>query len=804
MTKRFLTFGILAIVLMGGFVPSVAFGVACTAEQLAAGGQTQTFSAGTGGAATVCNMPAQPGQSNSVIGAGVSYVFGIVADSLFKGISIVLMTLSAGILTLAGELFDFIVKFTIIDMTKNIGDPEGVGGSISTAWATLRDIANMAFIFVLLYAAFKAMFELNFGGVGTTIRNIIIVALLINFSLFFSKVVIDASNIVSVGFYNSIITTNVDSGGVGPSSGQTISTGYMRLLGLQSWHSPNILGTDLPPGKLLVVGIMSSIFMLVTAVILLISGIMFLARFIILIFLMILSPLALIAYIIPGMKGQFDKWKDALIDQSFFAPLFFALTWVVFKLANNPNFLGQSRGFLSQGGAQWVDTITKAPTPSSMGLILNYVLVMGFAIAALIFSKQMASKTAGFKAISGGIGAAGIGGAALAGRNVIGRGSKMLADSSGLKNAASSGKWYSKAAQAGLWTANKGGKASYDARGLADTKLGKATGVGETMGIAGKAGGVGGFAKAVDDKAKAKAQYAKEVYGQTDAEKEAYAKAQKLEEEDVVDEKGNVTKKGIRTIRAETAAKTKTEANSAENARKTYIRDALKPEQDDYETTKRDAVDKKREISLESDIDKKKVLQGELDSINTRMTNERTIIDEKKKDIEENDQTYKKLRETDNEKRTAAQEAETQRKKKEIGDEEYSKETQAMNKVGEERQEAYAKRLENSRLGQAGQAVALGGLGAVVGGVVAGPIGAAVGAAITAGVTAYTKRSAEGDKASARKVRAEKKGKSKKDKLADLAAEVAAEDKKAKESGETTAPPAPPPPPPPSPPPTIT
>ena len=149
--------------------------------------------------------------------------FGDVVEGLFKAVSLLLVTISSFILIISGALFDWVVKFTVIDMAQTLGSDKPVGQSITTAWTTLRDVANICFIFVLLFAAFKAMFQLDFGGIGTTIRNIIIVALLINFSLFFTKVVIDASNIVSVGFYNSIVTSNndVDSGLSGGAFGST-------------------------------------------------------------------------------------------------------------------------------------------------------------------------------------------------------------------------------------------------------------------------------------------------------------------------------------------------------------------------------------------------------------------------------------------------------------------------------------------------------------------------------------------------------------------------------------------------------
>lgn len=503
MTKKLLTLGILALILGGIYIPTTTF-----AQTKCPDGTDALFVEGV----RICDAPANTngtpagvtttGATPGSVGNEVSFtdfIFGSFFDPLVKGIGYTLMTLSAGILTMVGSLFDFIVKYTIIDMAKNIGDPEGVGGSISAAWRTLRDIANMLFIFVLLFVAFKAMFQLNFNNVGKSVTNIIIVALLINFSLFFSKVVIDASNIVSVGFYNSIITANTRSVGTGEESTgtagtQTISTGYMKLLGLQSWYSPNILiaPKSMTTQKLLIVGVFSSVFMLITAIVLLISAIMFVARFIILVFLMILSPLALIAIIIPEQGGKFEQWKKALIDQAFFAPIFFALTWVVFKVASTPGFLGQlGASSVAGANAAYIDLITKAPT-SSMGLVLNYVLVIGFAIAALVISKQMATRTAGFSAISGGLGTIGAGGAALLGRSTIGFAGKKIADRAGLQEAASKKGFVGSLARATLYTSKKARSGSFDVRNAAvptsvisDTIKGTVgrTGLGKAIGL---------------------------------------------------------------------------------------------------------------------------------------------------------------------------------------------------------------------------------------------------------------------------------------------------------------------------------
>jgi hypothetical protein len=440
MNKKFLTFGILLVILMGIFVPvytAHAQLVPIAADLLTGGGATKAVAKAT---------------------------LGPLVDGLFEGIAQWMMMISSLVLRFSGMIFDWVIKFTIVDMANNIGGSTGIGASITTAWATLRDVANICFIFVLLFAAFKAMFELSFGSIGTTIRNIIIVALLINFSLFFSKVVIDASNIVSVGFYNSIASSQSS---LGTSNFTGISAGYMNMLGVQTFYGSEILKGNLDPTQMLTFGFMSSVFMLITAVILLIAGIMLAARFIILILIMILSPVALIAYIIPGMKNQFDKWKDALIDQSFFAPLYFALTWVVFKLGNSLIATLKAQAGMPPQNPSFANMLNDPN--GSVAIIVNFVLMIGFSIAALIFAKQMAVKTAGFKQISGGIGVVAAGGAAWAGRKSLGQIGTAWSKNANLQEAANKertgfGRITGGLSRLGLYASQKASNATFDAR----------------------------------------------------------------------------------------------------------------------------------------------------------------------------------------------------------------------------------------------------------------------------------------------------------------------------------------------------
>lgn len=789
MTKKLLTLGILALILGGTCAPIAKAQtininptapinpINCPDGQVLAGNPPTCVSR------TNLNNPTPTSAADLADDAGGAFSDWIVAP-LFKAIGALLMKLSAGILTLAGKFFDFVVNFTIIDMAKYVSNPDGLGGSISDAWRTLRDIANMLFIFVLLFVAFNAMFELNFNNVGKSVTNIIIVALLINFSLFFSKVVIDASNIVSVGFYNSIITTNTATLGSGGEGGtatvgnQTISSGYMKLLGLQSWYDAKVLvdPKNTRADQILMIGILSSIFMLIAAVILIISAIMFATRFIILVFLMILSPVAFIAYILPGQEKHAREWWSALVNQSIFAPVFFALTWVSFKIASAPAFLGQQSILGGSNAAKFVDVGTKAPTPDSLMLVLNYVLVIGFAIGALVMAKRIASSAPGFTAISGGLGTGLIGGAAFAGRQTIGRGAKMLADSSMVRNAASSNKWYSGAAKASLWTADKGAKGTFDLR--ATDTLKKIPGLGKEIDILGKSTNKGGFAAAVDAKAKAKAQYAKDVYGQTEFEKEEFERRKKEEETQIKVNRGN----------KEAAARK--DADFAEKKRKAYMNEQTGEFSTRLKTLNTQKKTKEEELKLAQDAGdktKEEELSKDLGSIASRIANEREAKKEKEKEIEETDTDYKKLKEEADDKKEEAKEAKTRLKKKEIDDDELSEETQKLKKAAKERQEAFADRTRS------GSPVSTS-VGATVGagiGSMAGPIGMAIGTAIGAGIGSTLggklpeKFNWAGNRAAAIKIKTEAGGKSKKERLADLAKEVA----KDEDTTTTTTPP---------------
>ncbi|MFZ3009379.1 MAG: hypothetical protein WA048_03095, partial [Minisyncoccia bacterium] len=305
-------------------------------------------------------------------------------------IILVVMRLLSLLTILAGAILNYVIMYTIVDMSKHYSDI----GAIKTSWSTIRDLANMTFIFILLYQAIRTII-----GEGKETQkfvvNMIIAALLMNFSLFFTQLIIDASNILTLTFYKAIVVNYSPDDLL--SSG--LSNSIMQPLNLQSiWKiSDTIKGTDL-----ITIGVFGSVFTLIAAFVFFAIALLFIIRYVVLIFVLIFSPIFVVGSIIPGMKSYAEDWKKALTGQVTFAPIYMILTWVVVKIFNSCGFIlgGQLvNGVCVKPAAAAFSNIANPATAGSAGtisLIINFIVVIVFLIATLIISKKLSESSSSY------------------------------------------------------------------------------------------------------------------------------------------------------------------------------------------------------------------------------------------------------------------------------------------------------------------------------------------------------------------------------------------------------------------------
>ncbi len=448
--KRTLTKILILVLLVGLFVPVVS-----VYAQEAGGGVANT-------AATSLTNLFFSGLKTAA-GWTIVPLLSTVAYFIFQIISIILW--------LSGTLLNYVLEFTVLDMREHI---DKLGG-INTAWKVIRDLMNISFIFLLVYEGIMLIISKgSLEGAKKFIGGIVLASLLINFSLFFTKILIDASNIVTIGIYQSIIS---DAGVEGTIGG--LSNAYQTALGTQGFlagtniiNKDNSWTTDDNYNKLIILS-MASILILITSFVFFAISIMFITRYIVLVFLLMLSPIAYMGLAgIPGVSKHSKEWWDSLWGQLLFGPVFMLMTWVILTLITSPGFTG-----LELSPEKWAQfkTLEVGPDgvvkqPGMIELLFNFTLVIGLAITSIVTAKKTA--TQGSKQISslvsgatGYAGTAMFGSSAWLGRRTAGRLGKNIADDATLQGDAKTktglgGAW----ARTKLYTARTARDATFDAR----------------------------------------------------------------------------------------------------------------------------------------------------------------------------------------------------------------------------------------------------------------------------------------------------------------------------------------------------
>ena len=112
------------------------------------------------------------------------------------------LTMGGAILLIAGWLFDFLVMHGLINFQGTLSSL-GILDAIETGWTVFRDLANIAIIGMFTFIAIGTILGSTDYGAKKLLSRVLIIAILINFSLLFCKLIIDASNFTAYQFYSA-------------------------------------------------------------------------------------------------------------------------------------------------------------------------------------------------------------------------------------------------------------------------------------------------------------------------------------------------------------------------------------------------------------------------------------------------------------------------------------------------------------------------------------------------------------------------------------------------------------------------
>ena len=382
--------------------------------------------------------------------------------------------LSNFFLWLSGLLLNTSVYLCIVKMgsiiTANNGD-----NAIQNMWVTVRDLINISFIFGLLYISITTIIKGWEGNDSKALlKNIIIAALFINFSFFFTTTLIDLSNILTISIHKKMSECSIPEG-LNPQEMEQkgISFCFMNALKLQTgFKETNHEGGVSPIAELgsrVTAILMIGLFSVVASVVFMAIAFQIIARFILLIFLIISSPIMFLGFIFPKLDKASKKWFSEFGGALLSIPILFMGLYITYTILISNNLvdnLYQTSGMSTTNSsfAQLAET-----GYGSFSVLLNFVILISFLIGSLVLAKSASS------AISKGgisISKLAMGGVARTGRTVVGRFGYTLANEEGrlgksLKSGANSEKPIVRVLSKGLLrAANKAKNSSFDVRNI--------------------------------------------------------------------------------------------------------------------------------------------------------------------------------------------------------------------------------------------------------------------------------------------------------------------------------------------------
>ena len=250
-------------------------------------------------------------------------------------------------------------------------------GGVVEGWRAMRDLSNMFFILVLLVIALATILKIQSYGYRQLLKKLLIVAVLINFSKTIVGIVIDFSQVIMLTFVDVI--KDIAAGNV------------MNALGL---HKIMQQGSDISgesvQSSTVVAYFLGAIMMLITVMVMVAFLGMLAMRIVTLWVLIVLSPLAFLAFTFPKTEKYFNEWSEELLKNLIAGPSLAFFLWLAFSITGGGNV---NESFNEVGDANAAGDpnspefdASKAADPSN---VLNFVV----GIAILVAGLQMTAKS---------------------------------------------------------------------------------------------------------------------------------------------------------------------------------------------------------------------------------------------------------------------------------------------------------------------------------------------------------------------------------------------------------------------------
>jgi hypothetical protein len=257
-----------------------------------------------------------PSVSNAMFGISMSSIITFV----FKAAAYIFNFIFGIFFVIAAWLVNFTLQLNETVADKNFNTIADVG------WRICRDVANLGFVLLTVIMAFTTIIRVQSYGAKKLLLNLVIAAVVVNFSFVIAGTLIDFSNVLTSFFIHRISPT-----GFGTELTETLAGAFgpQKFL-LEETDDPLPPDPSQEESGLVTFGtaMLSSIaglffsvfFTLLATIVLLLLAAMLLVRYVALTFILVLAPLAWLFWVFPGLKSYNSQWWSAFWKYTFFAP----------------------------------------------------------------------------------------------------------------------------------------------------------------------------------------------------------------------------------------------------------------------------------------------------------------------------------------------------------------------------------------------------------------------------------------------------------------------------------------------------
>ncbi len=242
--------------------------------------------------------------------------------TFLKGIGWIVCPVTNFLASAMDSLFGILSNFLAVRPAQT-----GQDNALYRAWSFMRNFANISFVIAFIVIIYSQLSGVGISsyGIKKVFPRLIIAAILVNISYWICSVAIDLSNIagfslqdVFISIRNSLVGTEGNSWDVVSwesitgfilSSGTAAVAGGIGLYALAAGSVGGAIYMLLP----ILVGVVLAV---------LVALLVMALRQAIITIMVVVSPLAFVAFLLPGTAKYFEKWKDLFMTMLVMFPIF--------------------------------------------------------------------------------------------------------------------------------------------------------------------------------------------------------------------------------------------------------------------------------------------------------------------------------------------------------------------------------------------------------------------------------------------------------------------------------------------------